>query len=209
MRYILAVMAILICRGAAVAQSTNGCGSGWNVWLVPDSIPLADCSFGGSCDRHDVCYGHCDGQTIGACAYLRCKNGGDLHGSDQCKTDMSLLTSQVDAAKRRVGCDAKFYADLRAANLGKMVCAALAIVYRDAVKEWGDAAFSGAGGMPIPPAWKQPQQDYNAAIRDFFREGSAAQFDAFVRSNDAHRPNVLLSRPLRFDAEAGLVNLGQ
>ena len=38
----------------------NGCGTGWNTWLVPDSLPVLSCAFESACNAHDVCYGKCE-----------------------------------------------------------------------------------------------------------------------------------------------------
>ena len=42
----------------------NGCGTGWNNWLVPDSIPVLQCKFTEACNQHDLCYGNCEGRVM-------------------------------------------------------------------------------------------------------------------------------------------------
>lgn len=207
MKSLVVALLIAIIPTLASAQQTNGCGSGWNVWVVPDSIPLARCTFASCCNDHDFCYGKCEGRTDSQCSYLRCKRGGDLFRSDRCKTDMSLVKSALDANKRRATCDNKFYEDMRAINKGKWVCEALAIVYRDAVKEWGDASFSGVDAIAAVPAWKQSPSAYNAALREFFKSGSQEQFASFVKAADQGQPLVQLKQPVRFDRARGLVNV--
>lgn len=66
---------------------TNGCGTGWNTWLVPDSIPVLQCKFTEACNQHDLCYSNCEGHSLDSnypeCEYLRCKVGGDLYDKDE------------------------------------------------------------------------------------------------------------------------------
>jgi hypothetical protein len=185
----------------------NGCGSGWNVWVVPNSIPLFSCKFKSCCDDHDYCYSRCEGRVDSECVYMRCREGGDLYGTSQCTTDEELLNSRIDADNRKRSCDNNFYARMREINKGKSVCEALAIVYRDAVKKWGDPSFSGLGEFAVPEAWSQPKEDYDSALIRFFSAGTKKQFSDFVRSNDQNNSEVHLDKPLRYDAKAGLQNI--
>ena len=188
------------------ATLVNGCGSGWNVWLVPDSIPVLGCQLKEACNRHDLCYGKCESKESQECAYLRCKSGGDLYESDRCRTDITLLRSLAESRERKALCDQKLSADITSANAGKFACAAVGIVYRLAVKEWGDSAFSGFDDETTIEAWRQPKEEYDKAIRDFFLHGTQEQFEAFVRTQDGNSSKVNFDRPLRFDAERGLIN---
>lgn len=203
------ILTIFLIVPSAVAQTLpqptapNGCGTGWNRYFVPDSIPLFQCQFKSCCDNHDVCYGKCESSVAGVCEYRRCRNGGDLFGKDFCMTDERMLKLQVMANVRRKQCDSSFYTDLRAANPGKMVCAAFAVVYREAVKEFGGDAFIGAERFDGPP---QSQADYEAAIREFFRSGSEEQFKRLVEGADAGNPVVNLKKDIRFSRTSGLTN---
>jgi hypothetical protein len=84
-----------------LASKPNGCGSSWTIYLVPDSIPVAECTFRPACDQHDNCYGKCEGRAkdirAPQCAYLRCRSGGDLFNSAQCKTDSNLKRLELEA----------------------------------------------------------------------------------------------------------------
>jgi hypothetical protein len=211
LRFII-ILVTFISAGCAVAQpensatSVNGCGSGWNVWIVPDSIPILGCQFQDACNKHDICYGKCEGSNTQECSYLRCKSGGDLYGTNQCRKDISLLRSWLDSRTRKATCDQNLHDAIVAANPGKFVCSALGVVYRLAVKEWGDAAFSGLGDGTTIEAWRQPKEEYDRAISDFFRLGTPAQFEEFVRSQESTYPKVNFNLPLRFDTEHGLTN---
>lgn len=187
--------------------TVNGCGSGWNVWVVPDSIPILNCQFRDACNKHDICYGKCEGSNAPECAYLRCKSGGDLYGSDQCRTDLALLRSWTDSQARKATCDHNLGDTIVSANPGRFVCGALGIVYRKAVKEWGGSAFSGLGDGQTIEAWRQPKDEYDKAIRDFFRLATPEQFEDFIRSQNSSNPKVKFNHPLRFDPERGLVNI--
>lgn len=193
---------------ASVASARAGnCGSGWSEWVVPDSIPLVNCQFASCCGDHDVCYGKCEGDTSAKCSYLRCKRGGDLYRSTQCQSDTGLLQSARDAKVRKNKCDNDFYSALRALNSGRYVCEALAIAYFKAVKDWGEPHFSGFDASNPVAAWRQPQDDYNQALKEFFRNGTDAQFKKLVEGFDGGRPSVDFRQPLRFDPTQGLVNL--
>jgi hypothetical protein len=181
----------------------NGCGSGWSLYFVPNSIPIAKCEFKSACDAHDLCYGKCETSIHGICEYRRCRAGGDLYGKSQCKTDERLIRVQIAAQERRRACDATFYSGIRTINPGKAVCAAFALVYRDAVKTFGLANFAGADVFEGPP---QDQASYEAAIREFFLTGTDEQFQRLVEGAEAGKPVVNMKRPIRFVPGKGLVN---
>ena len=67
------ILTIFLIVPSAVAQTLpqptapNGCGTGWNRYFVPDSIPLFQCQFKSCCDNHDVCYGKCESSVAGVC----------------------------------------------------------------------------------------------------------------------------------------------
>jgi len=181
----------------------NGCGSGWSVYLVPDSIPLANCTFRAACDEHDGCYGKCEGRVKDRSApqyeYLRCRTGGDLSTSAKCKTDAKLIKLDREAQKRRSLCDSEIGAKIRKINLGKPVCQAFAYVYEKAVREFGDPHFQGIRATASTP--DQSEDEYEEAIREFFRHGSAQEFEAF----NARPPS--LQAPLKYVPGKGLVNI--
>ena len=179
----------------------NGCGSGWSVYLVPDSIPLAHCTFRAACDGHDDCYGKCEGRVqdrrAPQCEYLRCREGGDLYNSPRCQSDPKFAKLDREAQKRRSKCDAKIGAKIREINEGKPVCQAFAYVYENAVKRFGDPYFKGIRISSL----LQSKDDYDAAIREFFRRGTPAEFEAF----NAHPPSF--DGDLSYEPGKGLINV--
>lgn len=188
----------------------NGCGTGWNTWLVPDSIPVVYCRFESACNKHDVCYGKCEGKARDKsaleCEYLRCREGGDLHGSITCETNVKLRDLIVEADGRRKKCDTGLYNNIRGDNRGNFACYAFAVVYRDAVKIWGKGSFFGVD--PAGRVLNQPKAEYDAAIREFFRQGTSEQFKQLV-SGPGGKPSVDLGQPIRFDPARGLVNINK
>lgn len=191
-------------ESADSSNKTNGCGSGWNTWLVPDSIPVLECKFNEACNKHDLCYGKCEkypqDHIQPECEYLRCKKGGDLYQSNKCDTDVHLTKLITDAKTRKSKCDDSLYNDINNNNPGKAVCRSVAIVYKLAVKNWGEGSFHGitATGETI----NQPKSEYDGAIKDFFKYGTKEQFEAFVQAYD--KGNVNLEKPLQFDKTLGL-----
>lgn len=181
----------------------NGCGTGWNRYFVPDSIPVLQCNFKEACNAHDNCYARCEDRIDQECEYRRCRPGGDLDGKPVCFTDARYLTLANEAGQRRKVCDMRFYSDIRKLNIGKMSCRAFAVIYRDAVKLWGGSAFI---GVEQAPELTQQQQDYEKAIRDFFVQGTEAQFKRIVEEDEAERKVVDMKRNVQFTKESGLVN---
>lgn len=198
----LCVMTVL-----PVKAEPNGCGSGWNTALVPDKIGLLGCTMKNACDAHDTCYGLCEKRTDGECAYRRCRVGGDLAGKPACRVDAALLKSEGDAMTRRSVCDSKFAAAIMESNPERWACKAVAIIYREAVKKWGNPNFSGYGGWSEPAAWKQSQQDYEKAIALFVEKSTDTEFRQFVKSFDTDKPDVNFCARLRYSSTSGLENV--
>lgn len=178
----------------------NGCGSGWSIYLVPDSIPLAHCAFRAACDGHDDCYGKCEGRVqdrrAPQCEYLRCRDGGDLFKQTICQSDPKFAKLDREAQKRRSKCDAEIGAKIREINEGKPICQAFAYVYENAVKRFGDPYFKGLKISKL----LQSKEEYDAAIREFFLHGTPEEFEAF----NAHPP--AFDRDLAYVQGQGLVN---
>jgi hypothetical protein len=181
----------------------NGCGAGWSRYFVPNSIPLLRCEFKVSCDAHDLCYGRCENTLSGDCEYRRCRLGGDLYGKPECVTDKRLFFLTAKAVERRQVCDENFYRQLRTVNANRAACSAFAVIYRDAVKNFGADHFSGIDGFVGP---RQPQEEYEGAIREFLQKGTESQFREIVEAADAGKPLVNLRRPITFSPGRGLVN---
>ncbi|NCT98316.1 MAG: hypothetical protein GXD23_13180 [Comamonadaceae bacterium] len=113
---------------------------------------------------------------------------------------MSLAS---EARQRRNTCDANFYSDLLKLNADRFVCHAFAIVYRDAVKIWGDGPFM---GVDSAPNLTQQREDYEKAIRDFFVRGTETQFRQIVEEDKKGQKAVDMKRNIRFMPDKGLVN---
>jgi hypothetical protein len=199
-------VALTAVLGVANAQS-NGCGTGWNASLVPDSVSVLQCTFLDACNAHDRCYAVCDRRKDGECAYQECRPGGSLVGSKVCTEDPQYVGLLFKAQQRRSSCDQALYTDIRQLNTGKSICEAIAVVYRYAVKNWGDSAFNGYGLGYQPPAWKQSQEEYNNAIRTFLGAASAEQLQSFVKSFDEKKPPVNLCGRLAVSPSGNLMNI--
>jgi hypothetical protein len=205
-RSFCALVLSLACHAPDAAEP-NGCGSGWSTFVVPDRIALLNCDMKASCDEHDRCYSICDKSIVGQCEYRRCRKGGDLLGKDVCREDEKYVKLIEDAQKRRAACDARLGDEIRAKNPDKWGCKAVAVVYRYAVKQWGDGSFAGFGTTSEPAAWKQSQTDYNKAITDFLSEASEDDLKKFVEAADTANPMVNFCGRLRYSRDEGLANL--
>lgn len=203
------VMLLLVLLGICtpVGAQPNGCGSGWNTNLVPDKIYLLQCTMKNACDAHDTCYGVCENRTDGECVYRRCRAGGDMEGAPACRVDLKFLKSESDAASRRSVCDAKFSVAIVESNPERWACKAVAIIYREAVKRWGDSSFSGYGSWDQPAAWSQSQLDYEQAIANFIASSSEESFMRFVKSFESGTPEVNFCGRLQYVNGAGLKNI--
>lgn len=194
------------------AQPTNGCGSGWNAYLVPDSLPLGVCDFKQACDNHDICYGKClpdtPEQTTTAsprCAYLDCKAGGKLNANKEVCGQPLYVNSLRDAISRKQTCDERFYTELAVFNRDRLVCRAFGLLYREAVKRFGEGAFAGAAPGPNSPDSVPLTAGNLAAIQQFLRQASDDQLRVFVQRMSSPATAVDPSRPLRVDSARGLV----
>jgi hypothetical protein len=111
-----------------------------------------------------------------------------------------LTRLAVEAQKRRKLCDIAIGSKIRLINPGRPVCQAFGYVFEKAVRRFGDAHFQGID--PIPQTLTQSKADYDAAIREFFRQGTVAEFETF----NARPPSLDL--PLQYIKGKGLVNVG-
>lgn len=182
----------------------NGCGSGWSLYFVPDSIKLAECSFKAACDQHDICYGKCEKSFVGECEYRRCQAGGDLYKNNECKINENLLILMVKANQRKRVCDADLCDKIRKINKGKPICEAFAIVYRDAVRYFGKDKFLGIDGADFN--LNQSEKEHLKAIHDFFKNGNEEQFKKLYEFFDSGMPIIDFKKPIIFDDNKGLVN---
>lgn len=204
---LVASFALVVSSGLAFASDPNGCGSGWNTFVVPDRIRLLGCEFKASCDLHDKCYSICDSSVIGICEYRRCRAGGDLFGNSVCAEDEKYIKLMSAAQARKSSCDVNLSDDIINRNPNKLGCRALSVLYRYAVKEWGDGNFAGYGTIDRPMAWRQPQREYNKALTEFLEKASESDLKKFVDAADTDKPLVNLCGRLRYSEEDGLQNI--
>lgn len=207
--------AILLAGGLSVhGQPTpaNGCGTGWNAYLVPDSITLAGCTFKAACDTHDACYDRCRTPAAAAadppqlCAYLDCRRDGKYHGQGVCRSEY-FEKSRWEAEQRRASCDRVFYSNLLDINQGKPLCEAFSLFYLRAVEKFGSGAFFGVA--PVAAA-REDEVPFSAtshrAIEEFFNSGTEQQFRQLIEDLKGETPAVDPSIPLMYDPARGLRN---
>lgn len=183
----------------------NGCGTGWNSYLVPDRIVLAECEFRAACDSHDVCYGKCGDVVVADraphCEYLRCKPGGDLLGNKECRSDkFNDLRGQASSRQRM--CDTKFYLDLRALNEGKPVCRAFATIYSRTVRWFGEGAFAGMDGRPGAGLDAEQASRSTIAIAEALRTLTPKELDALTDEISSMRNSIDWSKEVVFNRES-------
>lgn len=188
--------------GSALAQSANGCGSGWSVHLVPDRFPLAACEFRASCDRHDICYGRCFGMEKDSraphCEYLRCKEGGDLAGKAECNNN-KFESLRQHAARRKLTCDSQFYTDIATTNGDRPVCRAFAAIYSRAVKWFGDGAYEGMDGLPLAPLTQEQAERSKDAIAEALRTLLPEELNELTEAVVQRKMPIDWSKELMFD----------
>lgn len=125
-RLLLLVAGVLWCGDAHAIDFSNGCGSGWNQPVVPDS-PMGY-EFKKACDEHDNCYS-------------RCEKGGMNYGN---KVKCDQTPAVRDA--RRGTCDEQF--DQAIARICESyptakICRILGRLYFVAVRLGGSGSFNG------------------------------------------------------------------
>ncbi|MFV5215139.1 hypothetical protein ACLIIZ_15585 [Azonexus caeni] len=186
----------------------NGCGSGWNSYLVPDRIRPLACEFKAACDRHDRCYGACENVSQvekPQCEYLRCQKGGDLHGQDECDgTRFNALRSAAMA--RKDICDSNFYADLVTLNPNRPQCRVFSWLYPFAVKVLGASAFIGIDGTVTAAFSEEQKQAYADAINAMLSQWTPEQLLRFEEELKSGEIKVDFTKQLKFDSARGLFN---
>lgn len=202
----IALFLMLCTMAFAASAQPNGCGSGWNTALVPDKIRILQCTMQTACDAHDTCYGQCEKRTDGECAYRRCRADGDLAGKPECRINPLFIKSESDAMVRRAACDVKLASAIIESNPGRWACKAVAIIYREAVRRWGNPSFSGFAKWDKPAAWRQTQAEYETAIASFIEKSTDEDFKTFVQSFESEKPQVDFCGRLQYSDE-GLTNI--
>ena len=133
----------------------NGCGTGWNEPIVPETISLLCVDFGNSCAAHDNCYS-------------KCMEGGENYNKPICE-----LTKEEQTEQRRMVCDNSFLHSMRegcdkCGNTKKALCRGVAALYAMVVRAGGKGAFAG--------------REVDPSYYDFIQSEAANNFDfdAFV-----------------------------
>jgi len=191
------------------AQSpVNGCGSGWNSYLVPDRIKPLRCEFKAACDRHDICYGDCENASLldkPQCEYRRCKTGGDLYGQSECDGTRFAALRKA-ATQRKTICDKNFYTDLVNLNPDRPQCRVFTWLYPFAVKVLGESAFIGIDGSVTAAFTEAQKQTYADAINAMLTQWTPQQLVQFEEGLKSGAIKVDLTRQLAFDPARGLFN---
>jgi len=204
----LAAVALSIVHSLSLAQQANGCGSGWDRYVIPDRLDIVGCDFKRSCDNHDTCYGACAAGSKSApspqCEYLRCERGGDLFGSKACD-GIRFKRLSIAAAERRAVCDANFMVDIVKLNPGNSRCTLFSAIYPSAVRVLGSRAFLGVDAMPA--GWTDAQkQAYADAINELFSRWPNSRIDQYSNALKRGEIKVDFEKPMVFDPGVGLVN---
>ena len=198
---------------AAIASNThaepNGCGTGWNRYLVPNSVPLAACQFKVSCDQHDICYGKCGDLPADKrppqCEYLRCRPEGDLFRKQECG-DVKFVELKKDADGRKRQCDAVFYTNIVNNNPEKPVCRAFAVIYRNAVQYFGGGAFAGIDGRVVGGLSRTQEERSRAAIDSLLTQLSSSELTEFSDALEKGDVQIDWRREVFFSKEKRLHN---
>ena len=205
-----AMLALALClSGWSAAQETNGCGTGWNRYLIPDKLKIIGCNFRPACDAHDVCYGRCFGFTLGSsppqCEYLRCERGGDLAGQSACDS-VAFRENRLAAQERRVLCDAAFMVDISRTNPGNARCDLFSGLYPFAVRVLGAKNFLGMEPPDRVTMSQADQQRYASAINELMAKWPSDRLADLARQIREGTSGVDLTKPIEFDAQSGLRN---
>lgn len=194
---------------AAQSAIPNGCGSGWNAYLVPDEIKILGCTFKSSCDSHDICYSKCiepvPVTSKNLCEYKRCLPKGDLSGTATCET-FAFSTLKIESLTRKGICDQKFGIDLAFNNKNKPACNLFLSLYPYAVSILGKSSFLGGDDLGVVAVSDVEKKEFALAINSLYSSWSESQivkFDSDIRSGLIL---IDLSKPIRFDNKKGLFN---
>lgn len=205
---VLAAAGFAIAHTVALAQEVNGCGTGWNRYVVPDRLKIIGCEFKQSCDNHDRCYGACShgapGSALPQCEYLRCEANGDLFGTKTCD-GIRFKRLRIKAEERRAKCDANFMVDIPKLNPGNARCTLFSAIYPSAVRILGQRACVGIDALQT--AWTDAQKDaYAKAINDLYLQWSEERIERYVGALRRGDISVDFGKPIVFDFNLGLKN---
>jgi hypothetical protein len=196
---------------AQAVTAPNGCGTGWNRYLVPDRIKLVGCEFKAACDAHDICYGACESGGAQAkesqCEYLRCQSGGNLHGQAICD-DAQFRKLRIASVNRRAECDGKFLIKLQEINPEKPHCTLFTALYPFAVRVLGGKAFIGADSLDAQYS-EEEKRKYAEALNQLFEKWPQEKLRQFEADFKAGNTKLDMTKPIRFDATRGLINVNK
>lgn len=179
--------AVLSVNVAIAKDFNNGCGSGWNEPVVPDSIGPLCIDFKAACSDHDNCYS-------------RCLEGGTNFGKPVC-----AHTELEQRESRRLSCDSGFLERMRIScslcdPVRRPLCNGVASSYEIAVRAGGKGGFN---GLVVPDAF------YNFLISE---KAKTFDFRSFtdeimqVRDMPGVAANNKLSLDIRNDKPVAIVS---
>jgi hypothetical protein len=196
----------------AHATETNGCGTGWNRFLVPDRIKIIGCDFKKACDNHDVCYGQCSkfsaGSSPAQCEYLRCEKDGDLFAKQECDS-VAFRNNKTAATNRRAECDGAFMVDITKTNPNNPKCDLFSGLYPFAVRTLGRKNFLGMEDAEQPSMSDADQSRYADAINKLLSTWPTDKQAMLAKQIREGKANVDLTQPIVFDPNIGLRNVKQ
>lgn len=209
MRVYFPLIAAIFLSCNTYAQETNGCGTGWNRYLVPDRIKILGCEFRAACDSHDICYGKCSNygkdSSPPQCQYLRCEKGGDLWGTEVCDS-VPFKKNRIAADLRRAECDAKFMINISKLNPENRRCDIFSGFYPFVVRALGGNNFLGMENSPTASLSEAERIEYANAINLAFSTLPDDELAEIFEQTQGDKPTLDLSKPIEFDPRFGLRN---
>lgn len=181
----------------------NGCGTGWNTYLVPDNIPLANCKLQAACNAHDVCYSKClavENKDNSLCIYKKCLIAGN---KEKICGSPAYVRIRQQAMDRKTSCDSNFYSQIIADNQSKPICKNFARLYKFAVTHLGKSAFSGMG---ISGGLTKEQQNENLnALNNLLTKWPENRIQSYLSDVESGKVNINWEKPLTFNENSGLI----
>lgn len=181
----------------------NGCGTGWNKYLVPDNIPIASCKLEAACNAHDVCYSKClatENTENPLCRYKQCLKA---ETKEKNCGSPAYVRIKKQAMDRKTLCDNNFYAQTINDNQDKPICKNFARLYKFAVAHLGNGAFSGmgiSGGLT-----KEQQNDNLNAINNLLTMWPENRIQSYLSDVESGKIIINWEKPLAFKESSGLI----
>lgn len=186
----------------------NGCGTGWNTYLVPDKLRITGCDFKESCNEHDVCYSKCDqiegNEQSSECVYKKCLPTGSLSGSVICES-VEFRKHKIASNNRRAKCDADFMVNIVNYNPGNSKCTFYSALYPFFVRIFGNKSFLGVDNLGS--SFTDEEKDaYINSLNDMLESWTPEQLEYYSEQLKSSNPPVDLSKPIKFNPSKGLYN---